>query len=68
MSTNNDGWLTVQEAAKLIGYHPERIRELVRQGKVKAKKFSIVWQVERQSLLDYLESMKALGKKRGRNL
>ena len=48
-------WLTVKEAAKLSGYHPERIRELVREGKVNAKKFSIVWMVDKDSLLSYAE-------------
>lgn len=46
-------WITVNEAAKLSGYHPERIRELVREGKVNAKKFSIVWMVDKESLLRY---------------
>jgi hypothetical protein len=46
----------VQEAAQISGYHPERIRELVREGKVNAKKFSIVWMVDRSSLLSYAES------------
>ncbi len=51
-----DEWLTVNEAAKLSGYHPEHIRRLVRQGAVKAKKFSIVWMVSRDSLLTYMKS------------
>lgn len=58
--------LTVSEAAKLSGYHPERIRELIRDKKITAFKFSIVWQVDRQSLLDYLTKIQSLGKKRGR--
>lgn len=58
--------LTVSEAAKLSGYHPERIRELIRDNKISASKFSIVWQVDRQSLLDYLARMQAQGRKRGR--
>jgi hypothetical protein len=49
-------WLTVNEAAKLSGYHPERIRELVREGKVNAKKFSIVWMVDKDSLLSYAKA------------
>lgn len=58
--------LTVSEAAKLSGYHPERIRELIRENKVTACKFSIVWQVDRQSLIDYLAKVQKLGNKRGR--
>ena len=49
-----DEWLTVNEAAKLSGYHPEHIRRLVRQGAVTAKKFSIVWMVSKDSLLSYI--------------
>jgi excisionase family DNA binding protein len=51
-------WLTVNEAAELSGYHPEHIRRLIRQGEITAKKFSIVWMVSRESLLDYKKSQK----------
>jgi excisionase family DNA binding protein len=64
--TTNDEWLTVHDAAKLSGYHPESIRELVRQGKIKAQKFSIVYRVDRESLLAYLTSVQTMGEKRGR--
>lgn len=62
----NGEWLTVNEAAKLIGYDPEHIRRLVREGKIHARKFSIVWMVDRKSLLAYLEKAQAMGGKRGR--
>jgi excisionase family DNA binding protein len=55
MTTNGGEWLTVTEAAKISGYHPEYIRELIRDGKIIAKKFSIVWMVNRESILSYLE-------------
>ena len=61
-----DEWLTVNEAAKLTGYNPEYIRRLVRENKVQARKFSIVWMVDRISLLAYLEKAQAMGEKRGR--
>ena len=64
--TKKNELLTVLEAAKLSGYHPERIRELIREKKITAHKFSIVWQVDRQSLLDYLVRVQKLGNKRGR--
>lgn len=51
-------WLTVREAAEMSGYHPEHITRLIRQGKLTAKKFSIVWQVNRESLLEYIASQK----------
>lgn len=65
MATTDD-WITVNQAALLIGYHPEHIRELIREKRIKAHKFSIVWQVDRESLLAYVEKVEQLGKKRGR--
>ncbi|MBI5932706.1 MAG: helix-turn-helix domain-containing protein [Chloroflexi bacterium] len=57
-------WLSVNEASKLSGYHPEYIRRLIRDGEIEAKKFSIVWQVRSQSLLDYLDAAKSKEDKR----
>ena len=58
-------WITVREAANIAGFHEEHIRRLTREGKIKGYKFSIVWQIEKQSLLEYLEKMKEKGRKRG---
>ena len=66
MTTNGGEWLTVNEAAKISGYNADYIRELIRQGKIKARKFSIVWMVDRKSLLAYLDKAQAMGEKRGR--
>lgn len=66
MTTSGDEWLTVNEAAKLSGYHPETLRELIREGKITARKFSIVWQVNKESLLAYTANAQANGEKRGR--
>ena len=49
-------WLTVNEAASLSGYHPEYVRQLIREGKIVAKKFSIVWMVSKESLVEYVKS------------
>lgn len=57
-------WLTTTEAAELSGYHPERIRELVRDGRINGRKFGIVWQIDRDSLLAFLEESKDSGDKR----
>jgi excisionase family DNA binding protein len=59
-------WLTVNEAAKLSGYNADHLRELIREGKIKARKFSIVWMVDRESLLAYKAKAQASGEKRGR--
>jgi excisionase family DNA binding protein len=62
----NDEWLTVNQAAKLSGYNADHLRELIRDGKIKAHKFSIVWMVDRESLLAYKTKAQASGEKRGR--
>ena len=66
MTMSGGEWLTVQEAAKLSGYHAETIRELIREGAITAQKFSIVWQVNKESLLAYTAKAQAMGDKRGR--
>ena len=33
-----DNWLTVREAAKLLGYHPNHLRRLLRKGAVSGRK------------------------------
>ena len=66
MTIDGDEWLTVHDAAKLSGYNPDYIRELIRQGRIKAQKFSIVWMVSRDSFSEYLKKAQAMGEKRGR--
>ena len=56
MTSNGGVWLTVSEAADISGYHPEYIRRLIRDGEIERKKFSIVWQVRRESLNAYIEN------------
>jgi len=63
MST--DDWITVNEAAKISGYNEEHITRLIREGKITAKKFSIVWQVNRKSLEAYILRAERQGNKRG---
>ena len=65
MMTIDEDWLTINDAAKLTNYHEETIRELARDGKITARKISIVWQVSRKSLLKYVEKVEELGGKRG---
>ena len=61
----SDEWISVRDAAKLSGYNKEHITRLIREGKIKAKKFGFVWQVSRSSILDYTEKTEKLGGKRG---
>lgn len=59
-------WITTKEAAEISGYHPVYLRELIRDGKVHGQKFGIVWQVNKQSLLSYLQqAQKSDDKRRG---
>lgn len=55
MDNSSEEWLSIADAARLTNYNPESIRRLIRQGKIKAKKVVIVWLVEKQSLLDYVD-------------
>jgi hypothetical protein len=59
-------WLTVREAVKLSSYNAEYITRLIREGKIIARKVSIVWLVDRESLLAYLDKAQSMGDKRGR--
>ncbi len=63
--TNDNEWITVNQAVQLSGYNEEHITRLCRQGKLKARKYSIVWQVNRNSLLAYIAKAKEAGNKRG---
>lgn len=61
---NGDDWITTQEAAELSGYHPDHLRRLIRAGAIRARKVSIVWLIERQSLADYVAQAKQSEDKR----
>ncbi len=61
---NGDDWITTQEAAELSGYHPEHLRRLIKQGDIVGRKVSIIWLIDRRSLLDYITQAKQSGDKR----
>ena len=54
-------WITTTEAAELTVYWVTHIRRLVREGRIKSKRFGKAWMVHRDSLLAYAEEMKKLG-------
>ena len=58
-------WITTADAVALSGYHPERIRELARERKIKAQKWGRDWQISRSSLLRYLQTARKSGEKPG---
>jgi excisionase family DNA binding protein len=59
-----DHWVTVNEAAKLSGYHAERIRELIRDGKILATKKGHSWWVDSRSVLTYVRKVRRTEDKR----
>ena len=59
-----DEWITTADAAKISGYHVNHIRRLIRSGRVDARKFGPVWQVNRHSLLAFVKQAEESGDNR----
>lgn len=57
-----DDALTTKEAAEILGYNPNYLRELLRQGTIRARQFSGVWMIPREEV----ERIKALQGPKGR--
>lgn len=57
-------WITVEEASKLSGYHPDHLRRIIRQGRIAAEKKGLMWWVDRDSLNAYLTRIQELGTKK----
>lgn len=47
-------WISVQEAAAYTGYTVQHIRYLLREGKVKGRRFGRDWFTTREALDEYL--------------
>jgi hypothetical protein len=60
-------WITTTEATQISGFHPDHLRVLVREGRIKGQKWGREWQVSRRSLLVYLRMQESRGERRGRN-
>ena len=60
----SEDWITTAEAAEISGYHPEYVRRLVRNNQIRARKFGVVWQVDRRALSKYLKKGKETGDRR----
>ncbi|MFC2052847.1 helix-turn-helix domain-containing protein [Chloroflexota bacterium] len=60
-----DDWLTSTEAAEISGYHVERIRELLREEKIKGRKWGQAWMISRDSLMSYVHKIEKQGARRG---
>jgi excisionase family DNA binding protein len=61
---NPTEWITTKEAAKLTGYSVQYLRRLVRQERVRSRKWANVWMVDRGALLDYQQEMEGLGQEK----
>jgi excisionase family DNA binding protein len=46
-------YLTVEEAAEALGYHPNSVRRVIRAGKLPADKKGTIWLIERETLETY---------------
>ncbi len=57
------GWISSQEASDLSGYHPEQIRRLVRQGKIKAERKGAMFWIDRAAFLRFLQETHKTGSK-----
>ena len=57
-------WITTQEAAELSGYNIVYLRQLIRGKQIEGRKWGPVWQVNRQSIVDYLEAAQQSNDKR----
>ena len=53
-----EGWLTTSEAAELTGYGTQRIRQLAREGRVRAVKIGHQWWVHKKALLEHHATIK----------
>jgi len=61
---NPTEWITTAEAAELTGYSVQYLRRMVRQGRVRARKWVNTWMVDRSTLLDYKREMDSLGREK----
>jgi hypothetical protein len=61
-----DDWISVNDAMRLSGYTANHLRILIRENRIKGRKFVTVWQVSRKSLDAYVREQSERGEKRGR--
>jgi excisionase family DNA binding protein len=61
MTDSIDGWITTIEAARVTGYHIKYIRQMIRAGRIEARKVGRDWLVNLAGLLAYKAEMERLG-------
>ena len=55
-------WITTEQASQLTGYSLAHLRDLLRQGKIKAEKRGGHYWIDRGSILEYAQKAVAAGK------
>jgi len=50
MIRNKANYVTTQEAANILGFHPDYVRRLILQGKIKAEKLGQSWLIREKDL------------------
>jgi excisionase family DNA binding protein len=55
-------YLTVEETAEVLGYHPNSVRKMVRAGKLRADKKGTMWLVYREAVEDYRKAIQGKAK------
>lgn len=61
-----EGYITILEAVKISGFHPEYIRKLARKGLIRGQKWGTVWAIDRKSLEQYISEGHKPGWKPGK--
>lgn len=60
---NKEKWISLKEAAKISGYAPDYIGEMIRKGKIPGKQvyYNIAWMTTPEALLKYKQREKKKG-------
>ena len=53
-----DGWVTTEEARKLVDYTPEHLRRIAKQGRVETRQIGRTWLFNSADLLRYHAEVK----------
>ena len=52
--TEEKQYLEVEDVARLLGYHPETVRDLLRRRVIPGRKVGKEWRVDREQLAEYM--------------
>jgi len=66
MEKNKEKWISLKEAAKISGYSPDYIGEMIRKGKIPGKQvyYNIAWMTTAEALLGYKQREKKKGERK----